>query len=482
MKKSKFTPDQYCKRSFDIHKSTYESFPFILNQRHTKDTRKTDFRDFGLKAGDDPPDIDSTATTESRMYTFIINSWRSPRWYPRYLADAGFYYRGNGTEVHCYQCNLKTDVSMWADRETPALAHARLAKTCQFVVDNQYDLIPKIAEPSGESYQTERSQKDRKPPEADGTNESSSNKTSKTIQIGTSGNLRGSEKTKYSRSFVQEMQTNKSQCKPVDIMSDGFTGLTFDNKTEDAKPFSDQQNRDSNEKLTTERNNVFPTMDAMNSQITQDGLQSYHQEFKYPQFQSVDARYRSFDTWRFAHKQTPRKLSEAGYFYTVGRSLVFHVNDSSCQHRSEHRSVVYWDGGIIGEKPLPAIYNPKHAAFDDKESRIATFDGWRTDIEQTPDILADAGFFYTGIELFTLLVHGEEDTVRCHYCDGGLRNWEPKDVPWEEHARWFPFCKFVIKMKGREFIEYIKRKSEEKQRLENSTSTSSSSGLPELCS
>ncbi|VDI69036.1 Hypothetical predicted protein [Mytilus galloprovincialis] len=41
--------------------------------------------------------------------------------------------------------------------------------------------------------------------------------------------------------------------------------------------------------------------------------------------------------------------------------------------------------------------------------------------------------------MFPLFNAGEEDTVRCHYCDGGLRNWEPKDVPWEEHARWFPF-------------------------------------------
>ena len=50
--------------------------------------------------------------------------------------------------------------------------------------------------------------------------------------------------------------------------------------------------------------------------------------------------------------------------------------------------------------------------------------------------------------------------MRCHYCDGGLRNWEPGDVPWEEHARWFPFCKFVIKMKGRDYTEEIKAKYE----------------------
>lgn len=55
---------------------------------------------------------------------------------------------------------------------------------------------------------------------------------------------------------------------------------------------------------------------------------------------------------------------------------------------------------------------------------------------------------------------GEEDTVRCHYCDGGLRHWEPNNIPWEEHARWFPFCKFVIKMKGREFIDEVKVKYE----------------------
>jgi hypothetical protein len=51
---------------------------------------------------------------------------------------------------------------------------------------------------------------------------------------------------------------------------------------------------------------------------------------------------------------------------------------------------------------------------------------------------------------------GEEDVVRCHYCDGGLRHWEPGDVPWEEHAKWFSFCKYVIKMKGRDFIDNIK--------------------------
>lgn len=38
--------------------------------------------------------------------------------------------------------------------------------------------------------------------------------------------------------------------------------------------------------------------------------------------------------------------------------------------------------------------------------------------------------------MYILVGHG--DNVKCFYCDGGLRNWEPGDDPWQEHAKWFP--------------------------------------------
>ncbi|XP_060575412.1 baculoviral IAP repeat-containing protein 7-B-like [Ruditapes philippinarum] len=44
------------------------------------------------------------------------------------------------------------------------------------------------------------------------------------------------------------------------------------------------------------------------------------------------------------------------------------------------------------------------------------------------------------------------DCVRCFSCGGGLRNWEYGDSPWEEHARWFPWCRFLIEEKGLEFV------------------------------
>ena len=55
---------------------------------------------------------------------------------------------------------------------------------------------------------------------------------------------------------------------------------------------------------------------GMNSQLTQDGLQSYQPEFRYPQYQTLTARKSSYDKWQFGHKQSSDVLSNAGYFYT----------------------------------------------------------------------------------------------------------------------------------------------------------------------
>ncbi|XP_041350803.1 baculoviral IAP repeat-containing protein 2-like [Gigantopelta aegis] len=56
-------------------------------------------------------------------------------------------------------------------------------------------------------------------------------------------------------------------------------------------------------------------------------------------------------------------------------------------------------------------------------------------------------FFYAGIG----------DSVKCFFCDGGLRTWEPGDDPWREHARWFAKCPYVRQVKGPEFIAAASR-------------------------
>ena len=68
-------------------------------------------------------------------------------------------------------------------------------------------------------------------------------------------------------------------------------------------------------------------------------------------------------------------------------------------------------------------------------------------VSQTSEILAEAGFFYRQLC----------DQYTCYQCNGGIRNWEPFDDPWELHARWFPGCQHVILCKGQEFIDKVQR-------------------------
>lgn len=59
--------------------------------------------------------------------------------------------------------------------------------------------------------------------------------------------------------------------------------------------------------------------------------------------------------------------------------------------------------------------------------------------------LATAGFFYTGVE----------DRVKCWYCNGGLETWSIDDDAWEEHAKYFPLCEFLLNRMGSEFAHRV---------------------------
>lgn len=96
---------------------------------------------------------------------------------------------------------------------------------------------------------------------------------------------------------------------------------------------------------------------------------------------------------------------------------------------------------------LPQYSGPKRKEFLTKDSREKSYRNWPKKIKQTPQSLAEAGFFYCGLS----------DHVRCFHCGNGLRNWEAHDDPWVEHARWYPTCNFVLLQKGLDFIDEVQR-------------------------
>ncbi|XP_069680761.1 baculoviral IAP repeat-containing protein 7-B isoform X2 [Periplaneta americana] len=95
---------------------------------------------------------------------------------------------------------------------------------------------------------------------------------------------------------------------------------------------------------------------------------------------------------------------------------------------------------------------PMHPTYNTKEARLKSYESWPRSLKQKPEILSDAGFYYTG----------KGDQTVCFHCGGGLKDWEETDDPWVEHAAWFPKCIHLVLIKGREFIEKVQSLKEKK--------------------
>lgn len=105
------------------------------------------------------------------------------------------------------------------------------------------------------------------------------------------------------------------------------------------------------------------------------------------------------------------------------------------------KNVLRKTGNAIVDKPY-------HSDFSTEQSRLDSFREWPTHLKQQPDDLVKAGFYYYGIR----------DMVKCFFCNGGLSDWDPNDVPIEEHARWYPKCSYLRQLMGISFLEEMREK------------------------
>ncbi|KAK7055030.1 regulation of natural killer cell apoptotic process [Halocaridina rubra] len=71
--------------------------------------------------------------------------------------------------------------------------------------------------------------------------------------------------------------------------------------------------------------------------------------------------------------------------------------------------------------------------FNTITNRLQSYSRWPKHVGLGPDVLAEAGFFSTGLA----------DWVQCFHCGGGLHGWRSEDNPIVDHARFFPYCLFA---------------------------------------
>ena len=68
-----------------------------------------------------------------------------------------------------------------------------------------------------------------------------------------------------------------------------------------------------------------------------------------------------------------------------------------------------------------------------ERQRVSSYTNWPRDTNIEPEALAQAGLFYLC----------RADRVKCAFCHGILRNWEPSEEPTRKHRRLFPSCPFL---------------------------------------
>ncbi|KAK7884182.1 hypothetical protein WMY93_027305 [Mugilogobius chulae] len=200
-----------------------------------------------------------------------------------------------------------------------------------------------------------------------------------------------------------------------------------------------------------------------------------------PQMRRERDRFQTFQNWPSDAPVTSAGLARAGFFFLGPGDKVqcfccggilrcwVHGDCPVTEHKKHFPTCNFILGRTVGNIPLQdgssdsvdgqLLSQLQRMTMDDQgtmvqavypemeaeDTRLTTFHNWPTEASVQPDVLARAGFFYTG--------HG--DNVKCFFCDGGLRNWEPGDDPWQEHAKWFPRCEFLIQSRGQGYISNI---------------------------
>ncbi|NXX58096.1 XIAP ligase, partial [Scopus umbretta] len=182
---------------------------------------------------------------------------------------------------------------------------------------------------------------------------------------------------------------------------------------------------------------------------------------------SEETRLKSFHKWPLSAQLTPKELANAGFYYTGigdqvacfccdGKLKMWEPTDRAWSEHKRHFPKCFFvlgrDVGNVPSESIPAeleqsglnnAQHPRNPSMAKHGRRLQTFLTWIYPVDK--EQLAEAGFYSTG----------NGDHVVCFHCGGGLQEWKENEDPWDQHAKWFPGCRFVRKEKGLEFINNV---------------------------
>ncbi|XP_052061030.1 uncharacterized protein LOC127701244 [Mytilus californianus] len=326
------------------------------------------------------------------------------------LAKAGYYYEGHGDEVICNFCGSKQQ--HWKSTDDPKVINKEKAPECPFVIKH-------LSATSKQHHVWTIS--------ANGGAESST---------GACGNAADAENLSV---------VNEKHCKSVEEQRAIEARVYHENTFTVDRNHEHIVTVDGNHGhiVTVDRNHghIVPvdkdTMSSRNSELTENQVNNVSDR-QTESSEAISSQRRTNQTQTvYSRNDTTGLIRIPDTHVAPQRTLTQTVVDSVRSSASDSASM---NIGICLEKPK----YPKYAI---KTTRFSSFTNWPLYMSQTPEDLVNAGFFYTGTE----------DHCRCFFCGGGLRRWEEEDLPWTEHARWYPMCPFVIQCKGGTFIADVQR-------------------------
>ncbi|NXY49030.1 XIAP ligase, partial [Ceuthmochares aereus] len=188
---------------------------------------------------------------------------------------------------------------------------------------------------------------------------------------------------------------------------------------------------------------------------------------KTPAMCREETRLKSFQDWPPDSQLTPKELANAGFYYTGvgdqvacfccgGKLKKWEPSDRAwSEHKRHFPKCFFVLGRDVGNVPSESVSadpgrsglnnaeHPRNPSMAKYGRRLQTFLAWIYPVNK--EQLAEAGFYSTG----------NSDHVVCFHCGGGLQEWKEDEDPWDQHAKWFPGCRFVRKEKGLEFINNV---------------------------